>query len=131
MGLDIYFYDKNRTEIGYFRKVNFLLTYFDIDDEKNCKFVRITKKKFSEFVKDIEEEYVEYFKKKMLLSSSKEEICIEPKNLLFKTKYVFFGGNMEYNELYWNNLFSVREWAKKMLEKIDWKKDRLYIWCWW
>ena len=131
MGLDIYFYDKNHTEIGYFRKVNFLLTYFDIDDKKNCKLVRITKKKFSEFVKDIEEEYVEYFKKKMLSSSSNEEICIEPKNLLFKTKNVFCGGNIEYNELYWNNLFSVREWSNKVLEKFDWRKDRLSIWCWW
>lgn len=86
MGLDIYFYDKNHTEIGYFRKVNFLLTYFDTDDEKNCKLVRITKKKFSEFVKDIEEEYVEYFKKKCCYHLIKKKFVLNQRIYYLKQK---------------------------------------------
>ena len=36
MGLDVWFEKVTREELVNFRKVNFILTYFDVSDEQNA-----------------------------------------------------------------------------------------------
>lgn len=129
MGLDINFYAVKAKEIGSFRKVNFLLTYFEVTDEENGKDLVITKDMLEEFVVELKCE-LEQFKKKHSLGI-KEGIEIPPSNSKFRTKEVFFGGDIHYSSEYWDNLQRIYEWAKEQLEYIDWDNCTFVMNCWW
>lgn len=101
MGLDIYFSKRKAKEIGYFRKVNFLVKYF-----KNLGFdvehqipLRIYKENIEDLLTRCDQ---------VLKDNSKAS------NLL-PTMSGFFFGNTEYNEDYFNDVKEVRNYIKDIL----------------
>lgn len=127
MGLDINFYKESkldpryRKDIGYFRKVNFILTYFNVNEDMNCERVYITEMQFKQFVSDLNNEIYRKF----------HYGYNEPVNEKLKTKAVFFGGSIDYDEGYWYDILHVCSWAHKVIEDIDWDKDNLSVVAWW
>ena len=95
MGLDINFYKESkldpryRENIGYFGKVNFILTYFNVNEDMNCEHVYITKEQFEQFIIDLNAE---------LIHRNLDEVNDRPINEKLKTKHVFFGGSLDYDE---------------------------------
>lgn len=132
MGLDINFYKESkldpryRENVGYFRKVNFILTYFNVGDDMNCKHVYITKEQFKKFISDLKAET-----DNINFNDEDNLNNIIPKNEKLKTKYVFFGGSLDYNNYYWQDIVRVHDWANEILNSIDWNKDNLYLVAWW
>lgn len=130
MGLDVTFYDVKRKEIGYFRKRNFFLTYFDIEEEQNTVDVEITKDMLAEFVADLKCELVQY--ENRIKNQSDEMIEeIEPINPKLRTKEVFFGGCTAYYPEYWEGLKEAYRWASEQLKTFDWDNSSMVIHCWW
>lgn len=127
MGLDINFYKESkldsryRENIGYFGKVNFILTYFNINEDMNCEHVHITEMQFKQFISDLDNELYRKFRYGYN----------EPINEKLKTKAVFFGGSIDYDEGYWYDVCNVSNWAHKVINDIDWDKDELLIIAWW
>lgn len=127
MGLDIGFYKIE--SVGYFRKVNFILTYFDIDESKNCRHIEIGKEKFIEFLFDLSRELLQYDKRKEELEDKNANL--EPLNPKLKTCEVFFGGSTEYDSMYWSDMRSVYDWGENLMRTFDWDECGLQIYCWW
>ncbi len=129
MGLDIVFKavskldSRYREEVGYFRKVNFILTYFDIDDDNNCNTIGISHDRLHSFVNDLHKELIKH----------RIENLVEPVNQKLKTKRVFFGGNTKYDDSYWEDVRSVYNCMKELDEgkHIDWNKDNLEMFFSW
>ena len=129
MGLDIVFNARSksdpryREEVGYFRKVNFILTYFDIDDDNNCNSIEIPHDRLHSFVNDLHKELIKHRIKN----------TVEPVNQKLKTKRVFFGGSTEYNNMYWKDMESVYNWAKDLdvNPEFDWNRDDLEMFFSW
>lgn len=127
MGLDIGFF---KTEsVGYFRKVNFILTYFDIDESKNCRYIGIGKNKFIEFIKDMSNELIRYNKHKAECGC--DNPILEPLNQKLRTCEVFFGGSTEYDVVYWTDMECVHDWALNLMRTFNWDECGLIIQCWW
>ncbi len=101
MGLDIYF--NKVKEIGYFRKVNFLVAYFENRGYKvdNCKEVTID-------ISDVTE----------LLNRCNEVLKNNSKTSeLLPTQSGFFFGNTNYNEYYFEDVKCVKEYIENTLLK--------------
>ena len=132
MGLDINFYKESKLDpryhenVGYFRKVNFILTYFNVGDDMDCERVYITKEQFKKFISDLKAETDN-------INFNDEDSLdkLIPKNEKLKTKQVFFGGSLEYNKYYWQDIVRVHDWANEVLNNVDWDKDNLYLVAWW
>ena len=101
MGLDIYFTKRKSEEIVYFRKVNFLVKYFEdlgFDVENQIPF-RISKE-------DTE----------VLLSRCNQVLEDHSKaSELLPTMNGFFFGSTEYDEYYFKNVKEVRDYIKNTL----------------
>ena len=129
MGLDIVFNARSKLDsrykedVGYFGKVNFILTYFDIDDDHNCSSIEISHDRLHSFVNDLYKELIMHH----------IENTIEPVNQKLKTKIVFFGGNTKYDNSYWESLKSVYNWAKELDagSSFNWDKDNLEMFVSW
>ena len=129
MGLDIVFNARSRPdpryreEVGYFRKVNFILTYFDIDDDNNCDIIEISHDKLHSFVNDLHKELIKH----------RIENSVEPVNQKLKTKRVFFGGNTKYDDSYWEDVRRVYDCIKEIDtgNAIDWDRDELEMFVSW
>ena len=106
MGLDIFLTKKKRTNIGYFRKVNFLVKFFEDKgfDVPNQTPLAITRE-------DAEE----------LLSKCEEVLKDHSKGLeLLPTMSGFFFGNTDYNDYYYDSVEAVRDYVKdKLLPEFD------------
>lgn len=129
MGLDIVFRARSKfdprysTKVGYFGKINFILTYFNIDDGKNCSTIEVSRDQFHAFVNDLRKELIQH---------KSSETC----NLIstkFKTKQVFFGGSTEYDNTYWEDMMSVYSWANELDNghTFDFDKDNLEMFISW
>lgn len=129
MGLDIVFSARSKfdprycTEVGYFGKVNFILTYFNIGDDKNCDIIEISHDQLHDFVNDLHKE---------LMQHKANKTC-NPINSNFKTKCMFFGGSVEYDNMYWEDMESVYNWAKELdtSPTFSWDKDKLEMFISW
>lgn len=114
MGLDIYFNKKKCSEIGYFRKVNFLVKFFKnkgFDVENQTPMV-ISKE-------DAEE--LKSLCNKVLKDHSKAKE-------LLPTMDGFFFGSVDYDNLYFKNVESVKIWIEKtLLPKFNGLEDGEYI----
>lgn len=101
MGLDIYFHKTRRQEIGYFRKVNFLVRFFfeEYSEIVNCCPIRVTK----EMCTDL------YNRCKIVLENNKKSEELLP------TTTGFFFGNTEYNEDYFDDIKRVKEYLEEIL----------------
>lgn len=130
MGLDIDFYKVKKESVGYFRKVNFILTYFEVEDEQDCEDIPVSKEKFAEFVADLKCELVLYYTRK-IKDNPDEDAELEPINPKLRTKEVFFGGNTAYYPDYWEEVKEVYTWAKGQLESFDWDHYKMILNCWW
>lgn len=100
MGLDIYFNKVKRTEIGYFRKVNFLVAYFEklgMDVERQAPI---------SFGLEELNDLIEKCKAVLADNSRAEE--------LLPTMDGFFFGNTEYNECYFNDVSRVLDLCEEL-----------------
>lgn len=130
MGLDIGFYKVRKEFVGYFRKVNFILTYFEVEDEQDCEDIPVSKEKFAEFVADLKCELMLYNERKPK-DDPNEDAELEPINSKLRTKEVFFGGSTAYYPDYWEEVKRVYTWAKEQLESFDWDNYKMVLNCWW
>lgn len=131
MGLDIFFYAEKRTEVGYFRKINFFLTYFGVDENGNLSDIEISKEDLSRFVEDLRAELRQHnlpFDEDEILGTKINE---EPNNPLLRCKRVPFGGSTEYNQEYWCDVVRVYRWANGLLESFDFQNNKLVLNAWW
>ena len=102
-----------RKEVAYFRKVNFLMAYFNY--EGNCEYKPIGKEEIEELIDRC---------KKVL---DNHELADE----LLPTTSGFFFGSTDYNEWYFNDVESVRTTFEDMLENVDWETEVVEMYCWW
>lgn len=100
---------------GHFRKINFFLTYFGIDDDRRWEDIEITHDEFSDFVDALESEIEQYRKRK---EKQTEPAEMEPINPKLRTCSVCFGGSTRYDKMYWEDLQNVFDWAKKTSQII-------------
>lgn len=129
MGLDVVFRARSKfdprysTEVGYFGKVNFILTYFNISDDMNCTSIEVSHEQLHIFVNDLHKELVQH----------KVNKTCNPISQKFTTKQVFFGGSTEYDNSYWEGMMSVYNWAKQLdtANTFDWGKDNLEMFISW
>lgn len=127
MGLDSFFFRVEKKQEGYFRKLNFLLTYFDVGQDDNCEEIPISEEEFSEFVADLKCELTLYKERRAKDSSA----ILDPINPKFRAKEVFFGGSTSYDSSYWDSLRQVYSWANSLLISFDWEAHTLIFQNWW
>ena len=105
MGLDISFYKRTKEEteeIGYFRKVNFLIPFFEErtgEEIENCELVYITEEDIEELIRRCKE----------VLDNHEEA------NILLPTTTGFFYGSDEYDEYYFDNVQEVLDYCQNNL----------------
>ena len=127
MGLDIFFLresklnSKDKENIGYFRKVNFIIRYFNLNDEDNCREIELRKDIFSKFVDDLNCELKNHSLHPEDLPCNKDLLPIS----------VFFGGSIECDQNYWNDVNEVYNWSLDILNNFNWENNYLFLYCWW
>lgn len=127
MGLDISFYKQRKgdyndshEEVGYFRKVNFIVRYFNLGEDDDGRDIELRKDVFSKFVNDLKVEL-----------ESRTELQGEPVNKDLMPIRVFFGGSTECDSYYWEDVKFVYAWADSLLREFDWENNVLLLNCWW
>ena len=106
MGLDIFLTKKKRTNIGYFRKVNFLVKFFEDKgfDVPNQTPLAITREDAEELLSKCEEVLKDHSKGPELLP----------------TMSGFFFGSTDYDDYYYDDVEEVRDYVKdKLLPEFD------------
>jgi len=105
MGLDIYFNKTYREEIGYFRKVNFLVGFFDEKyDVQNLSPIEVQREDVEELLSRCNAVLEDH-------SKAEELLPVTPG---------FFFGNYEYNEDYFQDVKIVKEYIEKeLLKRFD------------
>lgn len=101
MGLDIYINRVKRSEIGYFRKVNFLVAFFekrgfDVENQSPLRLYRYMAKELLDACNEV------------LKDNSKAEE-------LLPTMSGFFFGSTEYDDYYFQDVKEVRDWVNNTL----------------
>lgn len=127
MGLDIFFYKLKRAdyennknnkekltenELGYFRKVNFLVGFFDYED--NCSY------------KVIDKDELQALKECCESVLHKED---DPAEVL-PTQEGFFFGSTDYDEYYYEDVEVVLAWVENVLAQLE-DDEIVLMWCWW
>lgn len=115
MGLDILFTKKKSNQIGYFRKVNFLVKYFEdtcgLDVERQTP-LRVYREDIEGLKNRCEE---------VLNDHSKAEE-------LLPTVEGFFFGNTDYNEYYFRDVQEVYDYCLHLLNIFEDLQDDESIW---
>lgn len=104
MGLDIYFNKTRKEEVGYFRKVNFLVGFFSNitgEEVQNLSPIEITKEDCMELLGRC--------------NAVLEHRTTETSEELLPTCPGFFFGNYEYDEYYYQDVESVKNFLEKKL----------------
>lgn len=120
MGLDISFLKakkgeaNNMKEVAYFRKVNFLVKYFQY--EENCSLKKL-------FIPKVQL-LLDYCVK--VLGDRSEETSKK----LLPTQGGFFFGSTEYDQWYYEDVERVYEIFKEILDDLSDDED-LFMYCWW
>lgn len=120
MGLDIYFYKRDkdnqnhRTELGYFRKVNFLVEYFSLE---NCVDHICTEGELKDLLD----------KCNTVLEKRDNSISEE----LLPTTSGFFFGSTDYDEWYYHDIEHVKETLGNIIGHYDPTKEDIIIHAWW
>lgn len=120
MGLDIFFTKKHYNNIGYFRKVNFLVSFFEEYgyNRDNQEGIEVYKDTILDLLDRCN---------KVLEDNSKAKE-------LLPTAEGFFFGSTEYDEYYFENVKDVKKYIEEvLLEEFDNLKDDEYITfsTWW
>lgn len=102
-------------EVGYFRKVNPLIAWF----ETHCGPVE-----------NAVERPVSRTELEALLSDLE---CLTPENCreFFPTTEGFFFGSQEYDQYYWKEVEIVKSWLRSTLDSFDFERKVLLLWAWW
>lgn len=112
-----------KTEVAYFRKVNFLLPFFGY--EENCSDIEISKEQVENLINTCEH----------ILSSKKsgldEDTLTELVQNTLPTEGGFFFGSTEYDEWYFKDVEYVLKQFTNVLNETDWENETLYMHCWW
>ena len=103
------------SDIGYFRKVNFLMTFFNY--EGNCEFKEIAKYELEDLVERCNA---------VLTASNRKEKAED----LLPTQSGFFYGSTEYDEYYYEDVKEVRDWASGVLNDLK-DEEMVLMYCWW
>lgn len=105
MGLDLFFSRRSERYIGYFRKVNFLVKYFENKgfDVENQTPLDISKEEIEELIDRCE---------KVLQNN---DLAKE----LLPTMSGFFFGSTDYDEYYFDSVKEVLEYCKTLLPMFD------------
>ena len=104
MGLDIYFNKTRKEEVGYFRKVNFLVGFFSNitgEEVQNLSPIEITKEDCMELLERC--------------NAVLEHRTTETSEELLPTCPGFFFGNYDYDEYYYQDVESVKNFLEKTL----------------
>lgn len=119
MGLDIFFTKRKSNNIGYFRKVNFLVKYFEelgFDVENQTPF-------------EISREDAEVLLSRCKQVLKKHSLAEE----LLPTTEGFFFGSTDYDEAYFDDVKAVRDYVKDtLLPQFDELKEdeKIYFETW-
>jgi hypothetical protein len=117
MGLSIYIdkYKKNGEfkELLFFKKVNFLLPFFDYTE--NYEDIEINKQQVEDLVNTCKQVLKEKPKAKTLLPNTEG----------------FFFGSTEYDEMYFDNVKLVLQRFQHLLKTFNFEKDKLIMSCSW
>ena len=117
MGLSIYVgkYKKNGEfkELLFFKKVNFLLPFFDYTE--NYEDIEINKQQVEDLVDTCKQVLKEKSKAKTLLPNTEG----------------FFFGSTEYDEMYFDNVKLVLQRFQHLLKTFNFEKDKLIMSCSW
>lgn len=123
-------------EIGYFRKVNFLVSFFNYED--NCSLQPIdyedveTLKERCEKILDAYKESEEWRNRE---DASDYDFEDEPwedvAEAYLPTQEGFFFGSTEYDEYYISDVREVKEWCDRVLADTNKEEDVLIMDCWW
>ena len=100
-------------EVAYFRKVNFLLPFFEYGE--NCSRLEIDDYKIDELL----------FKCKQVLEDHSLAETLLP------TLGGFFFGNSEYNDWYFEDVKEVYDKFSEIAEDFNSDEDMLVMVCWW
>lgn len=100
-------------EVAYFRKVNFLLPFFEYGE--NCSRLEIDDYKIDELL----------FKCKQVLEDHSLAETLLP------TQGGFFFGNSEYNDWYFEDVKEVYDKFSEIAEDFNSDEDMLAMFCWW
>lgn len=124
-------------EIGYFRKVNFLMNFFSYTG--NCEYKEITKDKLLELLdackeisrmKPVRYEVMSYAnggeEKCEMYSETDKKRCAE----LLPTTSGFFFGSTDYDQWYFQDVKEVRMWVDDVLDKLE-NNEVVLMCCWW
>ena len=120
MGLDLYFHRAKTKEIGYFRKVNFLIPFFESQlgcEIENLRKIKIDKEDAEELLRRCSAVLDDHSRAKELLP----------------TQEGFFFGSTDYDDYYFEDVESVRDYVKDTLlpefDKLDFDESiQFEIW---
>ena len=101
------------TKVAYFWKVNFLVDFFDYEENLSC--ITITKEKIELLIK----------KCKKVLENN--ELAKD----LLPTVSGFFFGSLKYDEDYFESVADVLHEFEKILSDTDFDTHEIIMWCWW
>ena len=123
-------------EIGYFRKVNFLVSFFNY--EENCSLQEITYEEVKwlktacETVLGAYKESEEWRNREDASDYDYEDEPWEDvADSYLPTQEGFFFGSTDYNEYYISDVREVKEWCEKVLADTNKEEDVLIMDCWW
>jgi hypothetical protein len=131
--------DFNPDDIGYFRKVNFLMEFFHY--EGNCEYQEISKGELEALqeacleISKMKPEKVVYIKAEhqwetdrveKVLSDADQERCAE----ILPTQAGFFFGNTAYNQWYLDDVKEVLAWVTGVLKELA-DDEVVLMYCWW
>ena len=131
--------DFEPVDIGYFRKVNFLMEFFNYDG--NCEYKEIAKSELEALqdacleVSRMKPSQVVYVKAEhqwdkdrveTVLSDADQARCAE----ILPTQAGFFFGNTAYNQWYLDDAKEVLAWVTGVLKELA-DDEVVLMYCWW
>lgn len=116
-----------KTEVAYFRKVNFLLPFFGY--EENCSDIEIAKCEVEDLVASCNNVLALYDRHKTGELNETELVEMVSEDL--PTEGGFFFGSTEYDEWYFKDVEYVLKQFTNVLNETDWENETLYMHCWW
>lgn len=117
--------DEETEFVAYFRKVNFLIPFFDY--EEDCSYVEIDKEQVEKLVKTCDLVLkCKPQKGKNLTKKAKDEV-----HTLLPTTDGFFFGNTDYNDWYFEDVKNVKDTFSELLKTFNWEENALFMLCSW
>lgn len=129
--------DNGISDIGYFRKVNFLMEFFAYTG--NCEFKEISKEELEDLKERCKEissiKPSKIVHERMKDGSKTERTVYSEEDIqkceeLLPTQSGFFYGSTEYDEWYFRDVDEVYKWVLGVLDEL--KDDEVVLmYCWW